>query len=85
MPEPRAVALVGDLLATQAKAQGVAGMLIDASVRDTEELVELGGVTAVEPQRFAELCQRYALEMDPGSIPGLVERFDLQMPGEPIQ
>jgi 4-hydroxy-4-methyl-2-oxoglutarate aldolase len=42
MPEPRAVALVGDLLATQARAQGAAGMLIDASVRDTEELAELG-------------------------------------------
>jgi 4-hydroxy-4-methyl-2-oxoglutarate aldolase len=42
MPSPRPVALVGDLLATQAKAQGAAGMLIDASVRDIEELVELG-------------------------------------------
>lgn len=42
MPEPRAVALVGDLLATQAKAQGAAGMLIDASVRDSEELADLG-------------------------------------------
>jgi 4-hydroxy-4-methyl-2-oxoglutarate aldolase len=42
MPDPRPVALVGDLLATQALAQGAAGMLIDASVRDTEELAELG-------------------------------------------
>lgn len=42
MPSPRPVALVGDLLATQAKVQGAAGMLIDASVRDVEELVELG-------------------------------------------
>jgi mannose-6-phosphate isomerase-like protein (cupin superfamily) len=49
------------------------------------ELVELGGVTEVEPARFVELCARYALEMDPDSIPGLVERFGLRMPGEPIQ
>lgn len=42
MPEPRPVALVGDLLVTQAKAQGAAGIIVDASVRDVEELVELG-------------------------------------------
>ncbi len=42
MPEPRPVALVGELLATQAKARGAAAMLVDASVRDLEELAELG-------------------------------------------
>jgi 4-hydroxy-4-methyl-2-oxoglutarate aldolase len=42
MPEPRPVALVGDLLATQAKAHGAAAILIDASVRDVETLAELG-------------------------------------------
>ena len=42
MPEPRPVALVGDLLATQAKAHGTAALLVDASIRDLEELRELG-------------------------------------------
>src|SRR5215218_8867996 len=42
MPEPAPVALVGDLLATQAKAHGAAAILVDASVRDREELAELG-------------------------------------------
>jgi 4-hydroxy-4-methyl-2-oxoglutarate aldolase len=42
MPEPRPVALVGELLATQAKVRGVAGLLIDGAVRDVDALVELG-------------------------------------------
>jgi 4-hydroxy-4-methyl-2-oxoglutarate aldolase len=42
MPEPEPVALVGDLLATQAKVAGAAALLVDASVRDLEELRELG-------------------------------------------
>jgi quercetin dioxygenase-like cupin family protein len=48
------------------------------------ELVDLGGVTQIEPQILAELCGRYQLEMDPTSVPGLVERFALRFPGEPI-
>lgn len=42
MPEPAPVALVGELLATQAKAQGASGMLVDAAVRDAEELSGMG-------------------------------------------
>jgi 4-hydroxy-4-methyl-2-oxoglutarate aldolase len=42
MPEPEPVALVGDLLATQAQRQGAAALLVDAAVRDVEELRELG-------------------------------------------
>ena len=42
MPEPAPVALVGELLATQAQVRQVAALLIDASVRDTEELRALG-------------------------------------------
>src|SRR2546421_2371319 len=38
MPEPQPVALVGELLATQAKVHQAAALLIDASVRDVEEL-----------------------------------------------
>ena len=42
MPEPEPVALVGELLATQAKARGVAAVLVNAAVRDLDELVEIG-------------------------------------------
>lgn len=42
MPEPKPVALIGELLVTQIKVRGAAAILIDASVRDVEELVALG-------------------------------------------
>jgi 4-hydroxy-4-methyl-2-oxoglutarate aldolase len=42
MPEPKPVALIGELLVTQAKVRGAAAILVDASVRDVEELVDLG-------------------------------------------
>jgi mannose-6-phosphate isomerase-like protein (cupin superfamily) len=48
-----------------------------------EELVDMGGVLKAQPQQLAELCARYGLEMQPDSVPGLLERFDLRM-GEPI-
>jgi quercetin dioxygenase-like cupin family protein len=47
-------------------------------------LVDMGGVTQAEPQTLADLCARYELEMDPDSVSGLVERFDLRFPGEPV-
>jgi len=42
MPEPRPVALVGELIGTQMLGRGVAAVLIDAAVRDVEELRGLG-------------------------------------------
>ena len=42
MPEPAPVALLGDLLATQAQVRGAAAVLVDAAVRDSEELATMG-------------------------------------------
>jgi 4-hydroxy-4-methyl-2-oxoglutarate aldolase len=42
MPEPGPVALLGDLLVTQAKMRGAAAILINAAVRDFDALVALG-------------------------------------------
>jgi 4-hydroxy-4-methyl-2-oxoglutarate aldolase len=42
MPEPSPVALVGELLVTQVKVRGAAAILVDAAIRDVEELVNLG-------------------------------------------
>ena len=42
MLESAPVALIGELLATQVKVRGAAGILVDASVRDVNELIELG-------------------------------------------
>jgi mannose-6-phosphate isomerase-like protein (cupin superfamily) len=48
------------------------------------ELVELGGAADADPSILGELCERYALEMDPASVPGLIERFGVRFPGEPL-
>jgi mannose-6-phosphate isomerase-like protein (cupin superfamily) len=43
------------------------------------ELAALGGPAEAAPEQLAELSQRYGLEMQPDSIPGLLERFGLRM------
>jgi quercetin dioxygenase-like cupin family protein len=48
------------------------------------ELDDLGGITRADPAALGAICQRYALEMDPSSIPSLVERFGLRFPAEPV-
>jgi mannose-6-phosphate isomerase-like protein (cupin superfamily) len=48
------------------------------------ELVDLGGVAQADPSTLAQLCERYALEMDPTSVPSLLERFGVRFPGEPL-
>ena len=42
IPEPEPFALIGELLATQALVHQAAGILVDAAVRDVEELRSLG-------------------------------------------
>lgn len=41
-PEPWSAALVGELLALQARTRGAAALLVDGPVRDVDELVALG-------------------------------------------
>jgi len=48
------------------------------------ELDEAGGVTNVEPATMGTLCQKYALEMKPESVPELLARFGLRFPGERV-
>jgi len=48
------------------------------------ELVDLGGVAEASPEMLGELCERYALEMAPASVPALIERFGVRFPGEPL-
>jgi 4-hydroxy-4-methyl-2-oxoglutarate aldolase len=40
--DPAPVALVGELIATQAQTRGVAGILVDGAVRDLDELAAIG-------------------------------------------
>ena len=45
-----------------------------------DELVDMGGALRADPADFGGLAERYGLEIQPETIPGLLERFDLRMP-----
>jgi len=79
MPDPAPVPVVGDLLATQALDQGVAAMLVDAAVRDLDELRELGlpiwaryvRAQGATKEHVGQLDRRVVVggtEIDPGDL-----------------
>jgi glyoxylate utilization-related uncharacterized protein len=43
------------------------------------ELIDLGGGGAADPSALSDLRERYELDVDPDSIPGLIERFGLRL------
>jgi mannose-6-phosphate isomerase-like protein (cupin superfamily) len=47
------------------------------------ELVDMGGVAEADPDAFAQLRERYGLELRPETFPELLERFGLRV-GEPL-
>lgn len=44
-----------------------------------QELSDMGGVAAVAPEVLTQLNHRYGLEMQPETVPDLLERFGLQL------
>ena len=48
------------------------------------ELADLSEGGPADPEVMGELCARYELEMQPDSVPGLIERFGLKFPGDPV-
>ena len=48
------------------------------------ELVDLGGAARADPEALGALCERYALEMDPSTVPDLVGASGLRFPGAPL-
>jgi mannose-6-phosphate isomerase-like protein (cupin superfamily) len=46
------------------------------------ELVDIGGVAQADPEQLAALCGRYELDMQPDTVPELLERFNLRI-GDP--
>lgn len=47
-------------------------------------VLALGGIMKADPNALAALSAEYGLEMDPSSVPALVERFGLRFPGETV-
>jgi mannose-6-phosphate isomerase-like protein (cupin superfamily) len=47
------------------------------------ELNDIGGALKADPEALAQLNERYGQEMQPDSVPELLERFGLQI-GEPL-
>ncbi|HET8813973.1 MAG TPA: cupin domain-containing protein [Solirubrobacterales bacterium] len=47
-----------------------------------EELVAMGGSAQADPEQLGALCSRYELEMQPETVPELLDRFGLRI-GEP--
>jgi hypothetical protein len=45
------------------------------------ELAPLAGGGAPDPEAFGELCERYALDMQPETLPALCSRFGVWFPG----
>lgn len=48
------------------------------------ELADLGGLLGAGPADLGALSARYELDVDPESVPMLVERFGVRFPGEPV-
>ncbi len=48
--------------------------------RELSEVFRDGGEAGPDPGRMVEICERYGLEMDLGSVPDLCARFGLTHP-----
>jgi mannose-6-phosphate isomerase-like protein (cupin superfamily) len=48
------------------------------------ELIDLGCVLQANPEQLGELCQRFSLDMDPSSVPDLIQRYGVRFPAEPL-
>jgi mannose-6-phosphate isomerase-like protein (cupin superfamily) len=48
-----------------------------------QELSDLGGALKADPEALAQLNERYGFEMQPETVPELLERFGLRI-GEPL-